>query len=193
MNLALHVASPRIEAFYQYYTDRHAQRKREARPDDCDSWVDWYGQVVCNAETLVHLATLETIDGLPETRVTRYLHSLLSLSYCSTHVSVYARPQLLEFDHIHPNPSRMLEPPPRTAILYGSLSSSNFWELHNYLYTASNGPSPHLEYVFRPIPESHRDESQRFTLTGYGVALDLKKMDYLALDDRRQGMLMVYP
>ena len=103
-------------------------------------------------------------------------------------LSIYTRPQLLAFDHINPSPTRVLEPPPRTAILYASLTSSNFWELHNYLYVASTGPSPHIEYVFRPIPESSREDSQMFTLTGYGVALDLKKMAYLALDDRRQGL-----
>ena len=71
MNLALHVASPRIEAFYQYYTDRHAERKAQTQVDDCDSWVDWYGQVVCDSETLAHLAGIETIDAPADVNNTR--------------------------------------------------------------------------------------------------------------------------
>ena len=36
---------------------------------ECGSWVDWYGQVVCDVETLMHLAGVETINplgGIPE-------------------------------------------------------------------------------------------------------------------------------
>jgi UDP-glucose:glycoprotein glucosyltransferase len=57
MNLALHSALPRIEAAYQYYRDHEAIRAGE-----CESWVDWYGQVVCDAETLRSLLETETID-----------------------------------------------------------------------------------------------------------------------------------
>ena len=58
MNLGLHTATPKIEAFYQYYQDRHAFREGT----DCGSWIDWYGQVVCDVETLAHLAGVETLD-----------------------------------------------------------------------------------------------------------------------------------
>jgi len=93
-----------------------------------------------------------------------------------------AKPKLLTFDHIFPPPNEILERPPRTAILYASLSSPNFRELHSYLYTLVNKPDPHVEYVFRHIPPSTIGEKSY--LSGYGVGLDLKKMDYLALDDR---------
>lgn len=29
----------------------------------CGSWVDWYGEVVCDVEQLAHLAGPETIDA----------------------------------------------------------------------------------------------------------------------------------
>lgn len=99
----------------------------------------------------------------------------------------YAAAKLMSFDHVYPSPATTLERPPRTAVLYASLSSDNFWELHSLLYAASRAPKPHLEYVLRPIPPTARDASKRSYLSGYGVALDLKKMDYLALDDRTQG------
>jgi len=44
-----------------------------------------------------------------------------------------------------------------------------------------------MEYVLRYVTPKERDHGKKATLSGYGVALDLKKTDYLALDDRHQG------
>lgn len=107
-----------------------------------------------------------------------------SLAEIASHRVPVGRPKLLTFDHIYPSPSRALDAPPRTAILYASLSSPNFRELHSYLFSLADRPVPHVEYVFRHIPPDGLDASVRNFLSGYGVALDLKKMDYLALDDR---------
>lgn len=92
-------------------------------------------------------------------------------------------PQRLPFDHIYPSRSRYLDGPPRTAILYAAPLSSNFRELHSHLLQLSSGPTPRVQYVFRPIPPKGLVHEKNY-LTGYGVTLDLKKMDYLALDDR---------
>lgn len=97
------------------------------------------------------------------------------------------RPKLLTFDHIYPPPGLVLERPPRTAIFYASITSSNFRDLHMYLMKLVNQPEPHVEYVFRHIPPSVPSRDRNY-LSGYGVSLDLKKMDYLALDDRNQGV-----
>ncbi|KAI0641470.1 glycosyltransferase family 24 protein [Trametes meyenii] len=167
MHVALHSASPKLEAFFQYYNDHHAARIDE----DCGSWVDWYGQVVCDINTLARFISVEGID---------------SPQAVENHTSP-ASPKLLPFDHILPDPARTLTPPPRTAILYASLSSANFRALHSYLYAAASDPAPHLTYVFRPVPPAVQDADTRTYLSGYGVALDLKKMDYLAVDDRLQG------
>ena len=59
INLALHAATPKIEAFYQYYTDHHGNKDLG---EGCESWVDWYGQVVCDLEALEKLADVDTID-----------------------------------------------------------------------------------------------------------------------------------
>jgi Thioredoxin-like domain len=100
---------------------------------------------------------------------------------------IFPRPKVLTFDHIYPPPTRTLERPPRTAVLYASLASSNFLPLHNYLFLLVNQPASPIEYVFRHIPPATRNNSDRNYLSGYGVSLDLKKMDYLALDDRHSG------
>ena len=63
LNLGLHSATPKIEAFYQYYRDTYVEKLIPKVPnDDCGSWVDWYGEVVCDIESLVRLAGRETLD-----------------------------------------------------------------------------------------------------------------------------------
>jgi UDP-glucose:glycoprotein glucosyltransferase len=59
MNLAMHAATPKIEAFYSYYESHHSAS--EGRK--CGSWVDWYGDVVCDVEKLASLAGVETLDS----------------------------------------------------------------------------------------------------------------------------------
>jgi UDP-glucose:glycoprotein glucosyltransferase len=59
MSLALHVAAPKIEAFYQHYADHYG----ESTGGECGSWVDWYGEVVCDVETLVNLTGIERDDS----------------------------------------------------------------------------------------------------------------------------------
>ena len=80
-----------------------------------------------------------------------------------------------------------LQRPPRTAVLYASLDSKNFRSLHSHLYRLATSKSPRIEYVLRYVTPKERDFEKKATLSGYGVALDLKKTDYLALDDRHLG------
>ena len=68
--LALHAANPKIVAFYEHYTDNARRTRNAAREADavvdaesCGSWVDWYGEVVCEIERLVHLTGPETLDS----------------------------------------------------------------------------------------------------------------------------------
>jgi UDP-glucose:glycoprotein glucosyltransferase len=96
---------------------------------------------------------------------------------------IYPRPKILTFDHIYPPPSQTLDRPHRVAILYATLESKNFRELHTYLYAQASKAVPHIEYVLRYVPPQEPRSIKNY-LSGYGVALDLKKMDYLAVDDR---------
>jgi len=59
LHLALHAATPKIEAFYQHYIDNHGTNKRsETQGDSCQSWVDWYGEIICDVEALARLAPI---------------------------------------------------------------------------------------------------------------------------------------
>ncbi|KAI9437146.1 hypothetical protein H4582DRAFT_2153141 [Lactarius indigo] len=62
--LALHAANPKIVAFYEHYLDNARKTLNDAVADaeSCGSWVDWYGEVVCNVERLVHLTGPDTLD-----------------------------------------------------------------------------------------------------------------------------------
>lgn len=96
-----------------------------------------------------------------------------------------ARPKTVPFDHIYPSLRAGPRRPDHTAILYGAPTSPNFRELHSYLLGLATAPSPRVEYIFRHLPPKVRDLNTRSYLSGYGVSLDMKKMEYLALDDRR--------
>ena len=68
--IALHAANPKIVAFYQHYSDNARKTRNDALKvadavddaESCGSWVDWYGEVVCDMERLVHLTGPETLD-----------------------------------------------------------------------------------------------------------------------------------
>ncbi|TDL22772.1 hypothetical protein BD410DRAFT_769716 [Rickenella mellea] len=165
LHIALHAATPKIQAFYQYYADQHF-----AEISNCTSWVDWYGERICDLDTLMRLVGHESIESTARNSSESYV--------CS-------QPKILTFDHINPPRSRNLQIPPRTAIFYASPTSTNFRDFHTYLLKLSSSPMPRVEYVFRHVPPEGRNVVERSYLSGYGVSLDLKKTDYLALDDRR--------
>ena len=54
---SLHAAVPQVKAAYNQYVGAHTSRS-----GDCESWVDWYGEVVCDLDRLVELTGHETLD-----------------------------------------------------------------------------------------------------------------------------------
>lgn len=184
--LALHAATPAVQAFYSFYEEKHGD-KGGVCPDNGkkargQAWVDWYGRVACTAQDLQEFID-EKASGDEYVLFYALVHNGAN-RFSRNH----SRPKLLAFDHIHPPPSRTLVRPGRTAILYTSLDGHawNLKELHDTLYS-NNG----VEYVVRYIPPRRDAEDigegqtwMKSYLTGYGVALDLKKTDYLVLDDR---------
>jgi UDP-glucose:glycoprotein glucosyltransferase len=191
--LALHVASPKVEAFYHYYRERSwPPPPEDFTENDCISWVDWYGQRVCDVNTLRQLATVETIEPGNETAepvmsvgiISYFFRTLFSKpAFSSSQVSP---PEILPFDHINPPPGKHLVPPSKTAVLYTDLKSGNFRDLHSYLYQESRDANPRLKYILRLRP-SHFPNGSKMPLSGYATVLDLKKTEYLAQDDRRRS------
>ncbi|KAG8741941.1 hypothetical protein FRC10_002252 [Ceratobasidium sp. 414] len=125
------------------------------RPAECGSWIEWAGKQLCGPEEMEAL-------------------------FKDTGSSSFIR--LFPFDHVQKQSDAECSTP---LVFYASLSSQNFYPLHSYL--RSKAIRPDFCYVMRYVPPENTpilDEKDRNFLSGYGVALDLKKMDYLALDDR---------
>jgi UDP-glucose:glycoprotein glucosyltransferase len=64
--LALHVSSPKLEAFYQYYEDRNLDRSPPPAGylvEECASWVDWYGSRLCSSDDLRGVLSREGLEA----------------------------------------------------------------------------------------------------------------------------------
>ncbi|KAL5230580.1 hypothetical protein ABZP36_029356 [Zizania latifolia] len=128
-------------------------------------WVDTGSALLFNSADLV-----KWIDGLGELAVdsTKQL-------------------ELFDFDHIYPQ-SNITAP---IAILYGAFGTKCFKELHVHLAEASKQGK--VRYVLRQVLPSGCQSTSSFcgsigavdavTLSGYGVELALKNMEYKAMDD----------
>ncbi|KAI4967941.1 hypothetical protein ZWY2020_010394 [Hordeum vulgare] len=97
------------------------------------------------------------------------------------------QPELFDFDHIYPR-SNITAP---VAIFYGAVGTKCFKELHVHLAEASKQGK--VRYALRPVLPSGCQATSSFcgsigaadavTLSGYGVELALKNMEYKAMDD----------
>ncbi|KAF8137406.1 glycosyltransferase family 24 protein [Boletus edulis] len=162
VRLALHALTARLAASADYY-DRHIANLADSdklHSPECSSWVDWYGQIVCDAELLLQLANSKD-DGL-----------------------VTTGPKRLPFDHVH-RISPSLEEPRYRAIHFADPTAPSFRSIHEALLSLE----PKVEYILRWAQGTteHGKGELSSHLSGYGVSLDLKKMDYLVLDDRNQN------
>ncbi|ELU41219.1 UDP-glucose:glycoprotein glucosyltransferase, putative [Rhizoctonia solani AG-1 IA] len=147
-NMALHSATPKIQAFYQLFGD-------PSKAPECQSWIEWSGKQACTSEEADALLAGASNGGYT---------------------------QIFPFDHVQESTSGECT---SHAIFYASLSSPNFYDLYSHLRSKSETPG--FCYILRYSPPKDTlitGEQSRNILSGYGVALDLKKMDYLALDDR---------
>jgi len=61
-HLGLHSASPKVVAFYQHYSDKVGNRNVSMEAQRCGSWVDWYGEVICDLDKLVHFTGTEMLE-----------------------------------------------------------------------------------------------------------------------------------
>jgi UDP-glucose:glycoprotein glucosyltransferase len=85
----------------------------------------------------------------------------------------------LSVDHKYPHPV-----PPQTGsvILYGSLGSPSLYAFHKKLFPLAKDGT--IEYMLRHYP---KDSTMETLLQGYGVALDIKNMEYKTIDDSKKS------
>jgi UDP-glucose:glycoprotein glucosyltransferase len=142
-----------------------AQHIHESGREGCEDWVDWYGSIACNAEELRRLVATSVAGSDSESQ---------------------PKMKRLQTDHT-PYLQPSLDAPRWTAIHYADPMAPEFNSLHSALLSLSLD----VEYVLRwarPVIASDGPY-----LSGFGVALDLKKMDYLALDDRASSTSRDHP
>ncbi|KAF8723076.1 hypothetical protein HU200_022226 [Digitaria exilis] len=97
------------------------------------------------------------------------------------------QPELFDFDHVYPRANITAS----VAIFYGAVGTKCFKELHAQLAEASKQGK--VRYALRPVLPSGCQATSSFcgsigavdavTLSGYGVELALKNMEYKAMDD----------
>ena len=156
--LGLHTAAPRLEAFYKWYEDTIDEESLVV--GTCGSWVDWRGKGYCDASTLK-----------------------LDMETTTEAVADHDEFTPLPFDHQLPVP---LESTISTAILYFDLESPSTSSLLRLLQShAKSNPSFQLVVRYKPL-RGRGVDPKRTLMSGYGVEMALKKMDYLVVDDRNQ-------
>ncbi|KAN0061637.1 killer toxin resistant protein [Thecaphora frezii] len=201
-SLALHDQSPRVQAFMQLYHTLNLEDRWRSKaaawndgPEACISWVDFAGQVLCDEDDVVTAIRQAAATATAAPTSGQRPHPV----------------RLLPFDHVLPVRGDRRSPvagqldgrgrsDELTLILYADPYSANFWRLHSLLeaYATGHREVPgglRIAYVlrWRLAPDQLDDGSgaassaadRTLYLGGYGAYLDLKKVDYLVIDDRK--------
>lgn len=87
----------------------------------------------------------------------------------------------LQVDHKYPNSVSDVEEKPLSAILYGLVGTEKFHAFHSKL--VKQAQKNKIQYMVRHYP---RDSPLDTLLQGYGVALDIKNMEYKTIDDSKK-------
>ncbi|GAA5851194.1 hypothetical protein JCM8547_004161 [Rhodosporidiobolus lusitaniae] len=185
--------------------DEGAEQRRTATQregnDSCESWIDVAGRKVCSTQEFWEVVGQEQKEektpiklpsGLPSPdRPHAYPLDHLSPPGRNAHLPrfvLYGSPSSPSFQTLF-NFLYSLSAPKAVPITgKGSTSSSP-----NGIKSAKHMAAPHpprLQFILRWKPSTVRSakgeiiEKPKLVLTGYGAALDIKKSDYLAIDDR---------
>ncbi|SCZ98554.1 BZ3500_MvSof-1268-A1-R1_Chr3-1g05461 [Microbotryum saponariae] len=144
----------------------------EAPPSECDNWVQVGGYRLCS------VAEFWKVLGEEQ----RHAKGGLSLPNTGNSSN---RPKLYPFDHLSPRPptSTSTSAPPPLVIFYASPSSPAFIEWYELLTRLAIEEPPRIEYALR-WKSAAGSADEPLVLSGYGAGLDIKKSDYLAIDDR---------
>ena len=91
---------------------------------------------------------------------------------------------LFPFDHVHPKSSTTSGA--HVVVVYTTLGTAQAAQWHSAAVTAgTNGP---VQYVLRHTVPKDAASALALPLQGFGVGLDIKNMEYKALDDRAPGV-----
>ncbi|GAA5830729.1 hypothetical protein JCM11251_001055 [Rhodosporidiobolus azoricus] len=177
--------------------DAKARKALPYQDEACESWIDVGGKKACTTQEFWLIVGHEQQEEKAPIKLPVDLPSS-------------PRPPLYPLDHVSPRGSQAHL---SRVVLYGSPSFPTFQTLFSFLYslsapkavptgnakpgsgltTAKDLAAPHpprLQFVLRWKPSTRKSrkgdllEQPNLVLSGYGAALDIKKSDYLAIDDR---------
>ncbi|CAG8443499.1 5466_t:CDS:10 [Acaulospora colombiana] len=163
-SLSLHTTAPAIHAYYHYYNATVIPSKNESNQKfnpDCEVWIDWYGKQACDVEEFQNLIGFTSSTKF-KLNITRDATS----------------PKLLPFDHVL---KPRVQTPEPVIILYADLLSPEFSKFHEFINSLVEDGEASYVLRYKP-PKGSRDT---LYLSGYGVELALKNMDYIVIDDRK--------
>lgn len=106
---------------------------------------------------------------------------LVCMFVCGITLHLFVSGSIFPFDHTHPSSSSSAQ---ATLVLYGVLGSTITRDWHTSIITALTMHKGLLRYVFRHVVPAEEGLTRPTRLQGFGVALDLKNMEYKTLDDR---------
>ncbi|CDW98342.1 hypothetical protein, partial [Sporisorium scitamineum] len=168
MSLALSNSSPRVQALVQLYQTMQLDEtwQKGSKDASCVSWVHFHDQVLCSGDDLRQAVR----NGAPMT-------------------SIYDRSREVSLGHSRSS-SAGSTAATQSFVLYADPFSDNFHELFSILEEHTNQPDANFTYTLRWRPSATDsalmpDVERTTFLSGYGAILDLKKVDYLVIDDRK--------
>ncbi|KAJ1918379.1 killer toxin resistant protein [Tieghemiomyces parasiticus] len=176
--VALHVAAPAVEMFYQYYRETVVPELIAVNPafdPTCPVWTAYNERQYCQ------LADLRQALGLPAT--TTAIDLAADFAQLDLGFSIQAIPRRFPFDHVYPIRAAGSGTVSTgvTFVLYGDATDSTFHPTLIFLHTLVDHVQGVLIIRPRPPVTDHRPD---LNLTGYGVSLSIKSTEYKVTDDR---------
>lgn len=162
LTLATRTYSVKVEMYRQLALDSGV------RPcgADADTWAVFYSHKHCVDAVACSVSELRAILTADEDE-----------RVADTCIAAGESDVELDIDHKYPQ-TAVVE---RTAILYGAIGTPAFYAFHDQLKSAAEANK--VQYIARHFA---RDSNLETLLQGYGVALDIKNMEYKTIDDSKK-------
>lgn len=161
--LATRTYSVKVEMYRQLGLDSGV---RPCGPD-ADTWAVFYSQKQCVEAVACSASELSAILAGEKTAN-------------ETCIAAGVNDVEMEIDHKYPQSSLPVE---KTAILYGVIGTEEFYAFHDKLKALAE--SNQMQYIARHFAKNSTLDT---LLQGYGVALDIKNMEYKTIDDSKKSI-----
>ncbi|KUF82884.1 UDP-glucose:glycoprotein glucosyltransferase [Phytophthora nicotianae] len=165
--LATRTYSVQVEMFRQLGLDSGVRPCGE----DADTWAVFYNEPHCVESVACSVDELEAILRGKKKQQNKD----------QTCVAAGVNDIELQVDHKYPFIASDSEKTPMSAILYGLVGTEKFHAFHKKL--VKQAQNNNIQYMVRHYP---RDSPLDTLLQGYGVALDIKNMEYKTIDDSKK-------